>query len=106
MVREEGERLVGTAEEFKKQWGRKRERQSENERGGRVGEHEGLTAWPRAPDTGCHLQINQQPELEPTNQKLLLHLLSSSPSENLTTWKSLSYQFFAFVSFFFSFLNF
>lgn len=39
MEREEGERLAGTTESFKKQWGRKRERQSEDERrreGGRA----------------------------------------------------------------------
>lgn len=43
-----------------------------------------MTAWPRAPDTGCHLEINQQSGPEPTNQKLLLHLLNSHPfpSEN------------------------
>lgn len=61
-----------------------------------MGESEGVTAWPRAPDTGCHLEINQQPGPEPTNQKLLLHLHNSCPFQ---IWKSLSNVFFISDSF-------
>lgn len=79
MEREEGERLVGTTESLKSSAGERESDRAKMRGGGRVGECEGMTGWPRAPDTGCHLEINQQPELEPTNQKLLLHLLNSRP---------------------------
>lgn len=90
MEREEGERLVGTTESLKSSGGERESDRAKMRGGRRVGECEGMTAWPRAPDTGCHLEINQQPGPEPTNQKLLLHLLNSCPfpSENLTIWKS------------------
>lgn len=101
MEREEGERLVGTTESLKSSGGEGKSDRAKMRRGRRVGEREGVTAWPRAPDTGCHLEINQQPGCGPTNQKLLLHLHNSCPSppENLIIWKSLSHLFFISVSF-------
>lgn len=43
----------------------------------------GMTAWPRAHDTSCHLEINQQFEREPTKQKLELHPSSSENQHNM-----------------------
>lgn len=77
--REEGERLFGTTEALKSSGIEREIDRAKMRRDGRDGEREGMTAWPRAPDTGCHLEINQQPGPEPTNQKLLLHLLNSCP---------------------------
>lgn len=59
MEREEGERLVGTTESLKSSGGERRSDRAKMREDGRVGERKGMTGWPRAPDTGCHLEINQ-----------------------------------------------
>lgn len=87
--REEGERLVGTTESLKSSGGERERDRAKMREDGRVGEHRGMTGWPRALNTGCHLEINQQLGHKPANQKRLLHLFNSCPFpfENLTIWK-------------------
>lgn len=59
MRSEEGERLVGPTEGLKSSGGDGESDRPKMRGGGRVGEREGMTAGSRAPDTGCHLEVNQ-----------------------------------------------